>query len=52
MDSLGDDFLRGCNAWYNSGIHVLRQYSGYGRISHIFYDAADSFSEALLLHLV
>ena len=23
-------------------IHALRQYFGYGRISHIFYDAADS----------
>ena len=33
-------------------IHALRQYFGYGRISHIFYVAADSNPEAFLLHSV
>ena len=33
-------------------IHALRQYFGYGRVSHIFYDAADLNPDAFLLHSV
>ena len=33
----GDDFVWRCNAWFDSGYGVLRQYLAFGRISHNFY---------------
>ena len=45
LDSTGDYCFRGCNAWFDSG-YSLCEY--FGRISHIFYDAADSDPEVLL----
>ena len=41
-------FLRGCNAWYNSGYILWWLWKNL----HIFYVVADSFPEALFLHSV
>ena len=43
----GDVYFRWCNALYKSGYMF---FVGFGRIAHIFYVAADSIPEALLLH--